>query len=133
MLCSVRSFSPTGVEGLALPPSGAKAGAKPAPVACDDDALPAGYFQAGAVRFRPVVIPVVFHCEWQSCMHAQLQAGMRYSVVCKSIQTQILLPPTTGLRFEADGVLQPPLFDAAVLGQYLIDTTNQLYKATGIQ
>jgi hypothetical protein len=69
MLCAVEDYSPTGLTGMVMPTAaefknaGVEAtAASGKPIKCDP--LPTvGTFQHGNVVFKPVVIPVVFHCE----------------------------------------------------------------------
>jgi hypothetical protein len=81
MLCAVESFSPTGLEGITMPTAAefksAGVTANPSsgkPITCPP--LPTlGSFHHGGVVFKPVVIPVVFHCE---CCHLLLPRKMTH-------------------------------------------------------
>jgi hypothetical protein len=61
MLCIVQSFSPTGLQGMLLP-SGVNGTGKGTPITCEPLPKP-GIFRYQGLTFKPVKIPVVFHCE----------------------------------------------------------------------
>jgi hypothetical protein len=63
MLCGIQGFSPTGLTGVLPATASASATASAAAAAtCAPPKL--GLFAHKGVAFQPVVIPVVFHCEW---------------------------------------------------------------------
>jgi hypothetical protein len=70
MLCAVESYSPTGLTGMIMPTAAEFkiAGVTPTDASGKAIKCPAvpqqlGTFQFGGVVFKPVVIPIVFHCE----------------------------------------------------------------------
>jgi hypothetical protein len=73
MLCAVEPFSPTGLKGMLMPTAAELQTAGVDATAASGKAIsctprPAvRNFNHGGVAFKPVVIPVVFHCEWQCC------------------------------------------------------------------
>lgn len=61
MLCQVQGFSPTGLQGLRLP-SRDNSSTRGRPLACQPLPPPA-IFKYQQLLFKPVKIPVVFHCK----------------------------------------------------------------------
>lgn len=61
MLCSVRGFSPTGLQGMFIPERNASKD-KPRPIVCPPPPKPA-LFRYNKTVFRPVKIPVAFHVQ----------------------------------------------------------------------
>jgi hypothetical protein len=62
MLCAIEPYSPSGLQGMRLPAGNAASSIK-----CKAPEL--GLFHHNDVVFRPIVVPIVFHCE---CMDASL-------------------------------------------------------------
>jgi len=61
MLCHVQEFSPTGLQGLLLPRRD-NSTTQGRPIACKPLPPPA-IFRYQQLVFKPVKIPVVFHCK----------------------------------------------------------------------
>lgn len=61
MLCNVQQFSPTKLKGLLLPSRGNSTGQR-TPIKCEPLPEPA-VFRYQQLVFKPVKIPVVFHCQ----------------------------------------------------------------------
>lgn len=59
MLCHVKEYSPTGLTGMLMPSNGT---AKGTVISCPPLPEPT-IFRHNTVVFKPVKIPVVFHCE----------------------------------------------------------------------
>ena len=59
MLCAVRYYSPTGLEGMVLPGNGSSPGK---PITCGPAPKPS-IFHYNNLAFKRVRIPVVFHCK----------------------------------------------------------------------
>eukprot|EP00882_Tetradesmus_deserticola_P002360 GHRQ01002518.1.p1 GENE.GHRQ01002518.1~~GHRQ01002518.1.p1 ORF type:complete len:685 (+),score=199.38 GHRQ01002518.1:243-2297(+) len=69
MVCAVQSFSPTGLKGMLMPSAAEMTSAGVDDTADAGKAITCrlhpkvGTFHHDGVRFKPVVIPVVFHCQ----------------------------------------------------------------------
>lgn len=59
MLCAAKPYSPTGLQGITLPPSSKPSAARVGSDGCPEKAT--GIFNYMGVAFTPVVIPVAFH------------------------------------------------------------------------
>jgi hypothetical protein len=63
MLCGVEQYSRTGFQGMVLPTSKNGTG-RGKPIVCPPAPEPAVLpYNGVSVKFKPVKIPVVFHCE----------------------------------------------------------------------
>jgi hypothetical protein len=60
MLCAIEPYSPTGLQGMKLP-AGNTSSSSSGAIKCQPPEL--GLFQHNNVVFRPIVVPIVFHCE----------------------------------------------------------------------
>jgi hypothetical protein len=149
MLCAIRSYSPTALQGLTLPPgnySDNPAFNKGGPIRCPPRTA-APLFRYGKTVFKPVKIPVVFHCELSlvrlgSRVHLsqRCQRQVFVSPCCFPMQgeTQRLVPcdhlnPDAGQRFQIGNTLHPPMWKPELAAQNLIDVTNKFYNGTNIQ
>jgi hypothetical protein len=64
MLCAIEPYSPTGLQGMQLPAgntSSSSSSSSSGAIKCQPPEL--GLFQHKDVVFRPIVVPIVFHCE----------------------------------------------------------------------
>jgi hypothetical protein len=68
MLCNVQQFSPTKLKGLLLPSRGNSTGQR-TPIKCEPLPEPA-VFRYQQLVFKPVKIPVVFHCKYTDASHS---------------------------------------------------------------
>lgn len=62
MLCNVKSYSPSGLKGMLLPDRKTNGTGQGRPIVCPPVPEPA-IFRYKQLVFKPVKIPVVFHCE----------------------------------------------------------------------
>lgn len=93
MLCAVESYSPTGLQGLTLPPAyggvnGSSDSSSSSQIQCKPPKL--GLFQYNQVAFRPLVVPVVFHCELGLCSTARCVIAVCLPPLCSCLLPGLL-------------------------------------------